>query len=213
MTKFADQLYEDLMREHGAELRSLPEPAAAPVRSRGRAPRPAWLTAGLVTATAAAAGGFVLFGGAASPAYAVTQNANGTVSVAVKQASAIDAANAKLKAIGVRVVIVPVRAGCPNLGSLADQGLHSAAVGVMVSGTGSHGQVDSITVDAKGVPADDTVVLAFDGSDNGVFAGSAVVKGKVPGCVTLPAPPIAPGSSGGSGQDSGGSAQQPMSKS
>lgn len=196
MTKFADQLYEDLMREHGAELRSLPEPGAAPVRSRRRAARPAWLTAGLVTATAAAAGGFVLFGGAASPAYAVTQNANGTVSVAVKQASAIDAANARLKAIGVRVVIVPVGAGCPSLGSLADQGLRGAAVGVRVSGSG--GQVDSITVDAKGVPADDTLVLAFEDSGGGVFGGSGIVKGKVPGCVTLPAPPTAPGSSGGS---------------
>lgn len=200
MTKFADQLYEDLMREHGAELRSVPEPGAAAVRSRRRAARPAWLTAGLLTATAAAAGGFVLFGGAASPAYAVTRNANGTVSVAVKQASAIDAANARLKAIGVRVVIVPVRAGCPDLDSLADQGLHGATVGVGVSGGG--GQVDSITVDAQGVPADDTLVLAFEDSDGGAFGGSGIVEGKVPGCVTLPTPPTAPagpGSGGGSG--------------
>ena len=189
MTKFADQLYEDLMREHGAALRSMPRPAT-PARARRRAARPAWVTAGLVTATGAAAGGFVVFGGAAAPAYAVTRNANGTVSVAVKQASAIDAANARLKAIGVRVVIVPVRAGCPNLDTLTDQGLRGAAVGVSVGGHA--GRVDTITVNAKGVPAGDALVLAFEDSDGGVFGGSAIIKGKAPGCVTLPAPPARP---------------------
>jgi hypothetical protein len=210
MTKFADQLFEDLMREHGAALRSRPElkPEPTPVRSRRRAARPAWLTAGLVTSTGAVAGGFVLFGGAAAPAYAVTQNQNGTVSVAVRQASAIDDANAKLKAIGVRAVVVPVRTGCPSLSSLTMHGPQSAHPAVSVSASGHDGQVSSITVDAKGVPSDEILVLAFESTHGGTFGASGfVLQGKVPGCVSLPAPPAGPGPGSGtsSGHESGSS--------
>lgn len=212
MTKFADQLFADLMREHGDALRSQPErPAAAAARPRRRAARPAWLTAGIATATGAVAGGLVLFGGAAAPAYAVTQNSNGTLSVSVKQASAIDAANATLKAMGVKVVVVPVRPGCPTLGTLPLGGPgapKTPETRISVAVSGHDGAVDSITVDAKGVPSDETLVLAFENSDGGVFGGTGLVVGKVPSCVTLPAGsgprpvgpgvPGAPGSSGGS---------------
>lgn len=204
MTKFADQLYEDLLREHGATLRSMSdrEPAAAgPARAHRRVARPAWLTtAGLATAAAAVAGGFVLFGGAATPAYAVTQNSDGTLSVSVKQASAIAAADAELKAIGVRVVVVPVGPGCPSLGPFPVRGPGQ----VQVSVQGTNGQVGSITVDAKGVPADDTLVLGFDGSRGGLFGGSGLIKGKAPTCVSLPAPPARAVPAGGSGRQSGG---------
>jgi hypothetical protein len=204
MTKFADQLYADLMREHGHALRSLPEPSAAP---RRRGARPARLTAGIAAATGAVAGGFVLFGGAAAPAYAVTQNADGTLSVSVKQASAIDAANATLKAMGVKVVVVPVRAGCPNLGSLAitaPRTPQTPDTRVSVAVSGHNGAVDSITVDAKGVPSDETLVLAFENAGGGVFGGSALVKGAAPSCVSLSAPtapgaPPAPGAPGAPG--------------
>jgi hypothetical protein len=213
MTKFADQLFEDLMREHGATLRSLAEPEPPPVRPHRRAARPVWLTAGLVTATGAVTGGFVLFGWSASPAYAVTQNPNGTVSVAVSQDSAIGAANAKLTALGVRAVVVPVRARCPSLGSLTVRG-KGESVSVSVGGSG--GQVSSITVDAKGVPADETMVLAFESTNGGVFGGSGFVKGKAPSCVSLPTPPAGRGPGGGpapsrgltSGHESGGGAPE-----
>ena len=210
MTKFADQLYEDLMREHGDGLRAAFETEEgvelASVGSRHRAARPVWLTGGLVTATGAVAGGFVLFGGAVTPAYAVTQNSNGTVTVAVSQASAIDAANAKLKAIGVRAVVVPVGAGCPSLGSLTSHGGPDGRVSVSVTAEGHDGQVASITVDAKGVPADETMVLAFESSGGGMFGGSGFVVGAVPSCVSLPGPLVPPvGSGAGGGSSSGGS--------
>jgi len=218
MTKFADQLYEDLMREHGDALRSVsqPETETVPARLRRRATRPAWLTAGLVTGTGAVAGGFVLFGGATAPAYAVTQNPDGTVSVSVSQASAIDAANAKLTALGVRAVVVPVRAGCPSFDSVTmhntqlSHGSGSAAVhsSVSVAVGGHNGQISSITINAKGVPADETIVLAFESTDGGVIGASGFVVGRPPACVSLPAPPIGgPGPGGGqtSGHQSGSS--------
>ena len=199
MTKFADQLFDDLMREHGdvlrtqAEAESVPvsESVPVPARSRRRGTRPAWLTAGLVAGTGAVAGGFVLFGGAVTPAYAVTLNSNGTVTVTVSQASAIDAANTKLTALGVHAVVVPVRAGCPSLSSVTVQiPPGNGRAQVSVSSSQHDGQISSITVDAKGVPADETMVLAFDSSHDGTFGASGFVKGKVPDCVSLPTAPV-----------------------
>jgi hypothetical protein len=196
LTKFADQLFDDLMREHGSTLRSIERPVAgqAPARRR-RAVRPAWLTAAGTATAGAVAVGMVIFGGGAAPAYAVTEHPNGTVSIAIKQASAIDAANAKLKAIGTQVVVVPVRPGCPDLGTFAvkDPAHHATTLSILMNKDGS------ITVAAKGVPAGETLVVGFDGAHGSWLAGTAVVKGKVPACVSLPAAPTGSGSSGGSG--------------
>jgi hypothetical protein len=181
MTSFADQLLEDLMREHGHELHSAPSP-------RRRAVRPAWVTAGLAAAAAATVGGFVLFGGSAAPAYAVTQHADGTVSVSVSQPSAINAANAKLRAIGVRAVIVPVRAGCPSFDSVTVKTRPGASVSTTVRLDPGNGRIAGITVNAKGVPAGETMVLAFGGTSGDTFGVSGFVQGAVPHCISLPTP-------------------------
>src|ERR1700689_3130470 len=101
MTKFADQLLDDLMREHGPALAHTGPPAA-----RG----------GGVAVAAAAAG--VLVAGGGTPAYAVTTHPDGTVTLAVTRAAGISGANGALRKLGDRVVVVPVRHGCPSLGSL-----------------------------------------------------------------------------------------------
>jgi hypothetical protein len=191
LTKFADQLYDDLMREHGASLRALAAPATAPARAHRRRVRPVWATAAGAATAGAVATGLVVFGGAAAPAYAVTQNADGTVSVAVHQKSAIDAANARLKQLGDRVVVVPVRPGCVNLNSIAskDAGHSETTIGI---GT----KDGTLTIDAKGVPAGETMVIGFDDSPGAQLVGSAPVKGKVPDCVSLPTPgSLPPGAS------------------
>ena len=200
MTKFADQLYEDLLREHGAALQALsedPPAATAARRGRHRAARPAWLTAGVGAATAAVTMGFVLFGGSAGAAYAVTQNPDGTVSVAVHQASAINAANTTLKAMGVRVVVVPIHDGCPRLDTVTSP-QPSGEISVQVH----NGDATAITVSAKGIPANETLVLGFDSVRGGMVTAGGIVKGAVPSCISLPPPP--PGNGTGSAAQSGG---------
>lgn len=187
MTKFADQLYDDLMREHGAALRMLGAPAAAPSLARRRAVRPAWVTAAGTVTAGTVATGLVVFGGGSAPAYAVTQNPDGTVSVAVHQQSAIDAVNARLKQLGERVVVVPVRPGCVSLDSIAakDASHGETTIGIDM-------RDGAITVQAKGIPAGETMVIGFDGSHSGGLVGAAPVRGKVPDCVSLPAPGALP---------------------
>ena len=85
MTKFSDQLFDDLMREHGPALAHSGTPAHV-----ARKATPA--------------------------AYTVRNNPDGTVTLAVYQKSGIAGANAKLRTLGDKqVVVVPVEPGCISL--------------------------------------------------------------------------------------------------
>lgn len=196
MSKFADQLFEDLMAEHGAELASprIPSPAVAPRRTR----RPVWAAAGTVAAAVTAFVGFTVFGGGAA-AYAVTDNHDGTVTVAVKQASGIAGANGKLHSLGVPAVVVPVGgAGCTAVDTIAVPPAEHTAVTVEER-AGAQG---SVTVDVHGVPAGDRALVTFQKSADGKATSSMFLvraSTPVPSCVTLPVPPA-----GGATTSSGG---------
>ncbi len=108
MSEFEDNLWRDVVREHGDDLahQSWPPP-------RRRRPRPRVL-AGTTAALAAAAGALVLLlgGAGSSPAFAVTTNHDGSVTLAITRLDAIHAANAKLTSLGVRAMAVQVPAAC-----------------------------------------------------------------------------------------------------
>jgi hypothetical protein len=111
MTKFADQLFDDLMREHGPTLAHTTPPAYP--RHHITTRRTVLAGGGALAVAGAVAGALVAGGG--SPAYAVTKNPDGTVTLAVYQKSGIAAANARLRQLGDKqVVVVPVEAGCPR---------------------------------------------------------------------------------------------------
>jgi hypothetical protein len=89
MSKFKDQLFTDLMREHGAAL------ALAELPKPRRNTRPVWVAAGAVAMAGAATAGITLFS-AGTPAFAVTDNPDGSVTVSIKDPNALDAANREL---------------------------------------------------------------------------------------------------------------------
>lgn len=148
MTKFSDQLFDDLMQEHGPALAGVRVPAA---RKR-HVSRPVMLTAGAGGLAAVAAVGTLVAGGG-TPAYAVTPHSDGTVTLALYQKSGIPGANAKLSQVGDgRVVVVPVEPGCPSISSLpapkgvsADHAFHESgsAQGGQVTTQGGQGAKDS----------------------------------------------------------------------
>jgi hypothetical protein len=195
MTKFADELFDDLMREHGAALARTSPPAPR----RHMATRRTLLAAGTAcAAVAATAGGLVAAGG--TPAYAVTTNPDGTVTLAVHQESGIAGANSKLRQLGDgQVVVVPVKAGCPSLRSLPAPKVPIRGHIAMQTSVSRDG---SVTVKAKGIPAGDILVVGFEtfkyGKEMGGYGGGKLTSPPAPSCVSLPKPP-APGAPGSSG--------------
>lgn len=203
MTKFADQLFDDLMREHGPALAQLGLPAQL---RRTLPARRALLAGGGTVAIAGAIVGFLVAGGGAPhakvagnrpPAYAVTKHANGTITLAVYRKSGIAGANARLAQLGDdNVVVVPIEAGCPDVDSLPPPPVFPKRVMVEV-----HGSVSgdgSVTVNAQGIPAGDILVVApqiRSGSVIGFF--SPMTSAPPPSCVSLP--PGAPSGTGSSG--------------
>jgi hypothetical protein len=186
MTRFEDQLFDDLMREHGPALAHVSVPAA---RRRHVAGRPVLLTAGAGGVAVVAAVGTLVAGGG-SPAYAVTTHPDGTVTLAVYQTSGIAGANSKLHELGDRVVVVPVKPGCPSIQSLPAPSVPAQQISVQASGSSD----GSVTVDAHGVPAGDILVLGVSTSGGryqfsmqesiamgqGQAHGSASMKGHSP---------------------------------
>jgi hypothetical protein len=153
MTKFADQLYDDLMREHGPLLADV----GTPPSRRPAVSRRALLAAGAggVAVAATVAG---LVAGSGNPAYALTANPDGTVTLAVHQAAGISQANAELRALGDNVVVVPIQAGCPALRPptasprselVTTQAGRSADGGITVSGHAPAGDIIVVGVMAE----------------------------------------------------------------
>jgi hypothetical protein len=197
MTKFEDSLFGDLMREHGAALSSV-----RPVRPRVAA-RPVWLTGGAIAAAGVSAAGVVMFSGGGVPAFAVTQNHDGTATLALHQMAGIAAANAKLRALGDNVVIVPVQDGCVSITSLPPAAQPVGKVTGSASNSASDG---SLTLNVTGIPAGDLAVIGADQSGGKIMLAMAVTSGPAPSCVSIPAhlPGNGPTQQQGSGSSSGG---------
>jgi hypothetical protein len=196
MTNFADQLFADLMREHGSTLAHTQPPAPRP---RVAARRTLLVAGAGCLAVAGTAGALVASGsGGGSPAYAVTKNPNGTVTLDVYQKSGITQANTKLHQLGDNVIIVPVGAGCPSIRSLPAPAVPVAPGRISVQGGSS--KDGSFTVNAQGIPAGDILVVAVGTSTNGTtttsFADGKLTSPPAPSCVSLPFAPPPPGNGG-----------------
>jgi hypothetical protein len=205
MTRFADQLFDDLMREHGSTLTH-----AGPLAPRRHvATRRALLAVGGGGVAVAAAAGVLVatagintagHGGQAAvgenAAYSVTENPNGTVTLAVYRKSGIAGANAKLHELGdSQVYVVPAGPGCPGMSSLAAPAvpLNGQHLSVQSSVPAAGG---SVTVNADGIPAGDILVVAVEtttvGGTTTSLAGARLTSLPAPSCVSLPAPPAPP---------------------
>jgi hypothetical protein len=188
MTKFSDQLFDDLMREHGPALAHTRPPSHSKRRVTAR--RTLLAGGGALAVAAAIAGTLVPTSG--SPAYAVTKNPDGTITLAVYQTSGIAGANARLRQLGDKqVVVVPVEPGCPSPAAPAVSGRgHRITTGISVSRNGP------VTVNAQGIPAGDILVVGVQTSGHSSLGGAVLTSPPAPSCLSLPAPPPGNGSSG-----------------
>ncbi|HEY2276922.1 MAG TPA: hypothetical protein VGI00_01100 [Streptosporangiaceae bacterium] len=185
MTRFADQLYTDLLHEHGPALDGVRPRSASPRHLASRRVVLAASAGGL--AVAATAGTLVAVSG--TPAYALTTHSNGSVSLAVYQTAGIAQVNSKLQQLGDRVVVVPVRSGCRPISSL-----RAAFVPPhdQISVQGTTSSDGSVTVQARGIPAGDILVVGTETSSHGktrsTETASKLTSDPAPSCVSLPGP-------------------------
>jgi hypothetical protein len=180
MTKFEDQLFTDLMQEYRPVLQRIQRPAAT---GRRAVPRPAWLAAAAAGIAGVATVSVLLSGG--SPAYAVTQNAGGTVTISVSRPAGVAGANARLHALADQVVLVPVRPGCPAISSLPAASWPPTAR--PITGTMTKAADGTVTVSARGIPSGDTMLIPVLTRPDGImYLTPHLIKGPAPSCVSLP---------------------------
>jgi hypothetical protein len=128
--------------------------------------------------------------GGGSPAFAVTQHANGTVTVSISKPSGIAGANARLRVLGLRVEAVPVRAGCTPVSSLRHP---TAPPPGRTSTEGTRSADGGVTVTVQGIPPGDTGLVIYQQLPGGATSLSVLlVQDPPPSCVSLPAGPGGP---------------------
>jgi hypothetical protein len=112
MSEFEDNLWLSIVREHGDELARTERTA----RTHRRASRPQLLAGTTVGVAVMATAAVLLFGASTSPpAFAVTRNHDGTVTVNLMHPSGIAGANQRLAAMGVRAQIAVQGKTAPKL--------------------------------------------------------------------------------------------------
>ena len=118
MTEFEDGLWERLLDDHAAGSVMLTQTSKD--RSQRRLIVGGGATA-LATVSVAAVVGFAVTGGA-TPAYAMTQNADGSYTFTINDlATAAPELNAKFKQLGIEETVVAATAGCPATSNIGGE--------------------------------------------------------------------------------------------
>ena len=172
------------------ELRAMVESEPDRAPSRTRRGRRLVLGAGVAALLAASAGaGVLLLTGGAQAAYAVTRNADGSVTVEIDSLQDAAGLEAKLKAAGLNAVVQYLPAGktCRKpwftpAGADAAGGMHGSA-----SGPSSDGGT-TFTISGDFPPGDTLVISTQTGPGREQALGIAWAKGDVPPCQVVDAP-------------------------
>lgn len=165
------------------------------------------MLAGGTAAAVAAASAAVLAMSAATtapPAFAVTNNPDGSVTITLNELTGVSALNAKLASMGVAVRAVPVVSGCKAPAQVVgpDGSLQPAstlAVSRLPNSprTGTQATLQTITVAPPQTPGQTEILAA---STTGIDLLQQTVQGQVPSCVA----PAGSGSPSAGNQIGGG---------
>lgn len=190
MTGFDAGLWNYLVQEHDAShvtLTAPDSPATAPTKRTGSRRRfgRVKILAGSSVALAVFGGAmvFLLAGATSPPAYAVTPNPDGSVTVTINQIAGISAANTQLTSLGIHAVVVPMTASCQSTVDVVRIGVSNPATATE-------------TVVPDMIPQGDTAILGAAQTSTGtVELALGEVSGAVPAC--LPSGGSGPGLNNG----------------
>jgi len=158
MSKFEDHLWQEFVREHGHDLAQMCRSAARPTL------RPRVVAAsGLGLAGVGVALALVLGAATAAPAFAVTRNHDGTVTVEILRSAGVAGANAELRQLGVRAEVM----------SKAPAACQTYAFEQVAPTTGGHQIANAHwTIDPRTIPAGRRLVLTPASEGNSGNSGS-----------------------------------------
>jgi hypothetical protein len=182
VSAFEDCLWTYLVREH-PEVLTQSARWTRPVRPGQRRwgqSRPSAFAAAGASIAAAAIATFVVVGVRnATPAYAVTQNSDGTVTITLRELSGVDALNARLAQLGVRVHALLADSSC----TVTTQELEWNALYAQI--VTANGPAPEVTIQPSAIPADDTLLLAVGPAPNGQgpTARLMLISGTAPSCI------------------------------
>jgi hypothetical protein len=173
MPSFEDQLWSDLLREHGDDLAGAHRTSARPAQIR-----PLLLAAGAFGVVGAATAVLLaLSATGGTPAYAVISNPDGTVTVTISEIAGIRGANAELARMHVRARAVPMTDDCAA--TVTPQPVDGSAAGQLRTSS-----PDGLTIVPNRIPAGATLMLVARETGSGTVAvGARLVRGAVPSCV------------------------------
>jgi hypothetical protein len=173
MSEFEDNLWHEVMREYGRDLARAERPVD---KHRWRArPQPlAGTTAGVAAVATTAA--LLLGAASSSPAFAVTRDPNGTVTVKLINLSGIAGANRRLAAMGVRAKIVTAMEEAKYVAAL--QPCEGQAAGT----------VRTITFDPASIPQRHVLLLAADRAAHLGYFSAAAKLGTAARTAAMPQP-------------------------
>jgi hypothetical protein len=172
MTNFEDQLWSQLVRERGEQMRAAPRATAAlassvtattPATRRGRRLRRPALLTGSALGVAGLASAGVLALTSASPAFAVTKNPNGTVDVTLSDLSDLPALNQQLAKDGIPVTAVPLSTSCSATAAINNPSGESSP---SISASGQE-TTDVVTIDPSQIPSGEVGVLGASQTASG----------------------------------------------
>ena len=185
MSSFQDRLWGELVEQHGALLADALPRTPAPVRARRRRLAPV-AALGLALAAALAAAVIGLSSGGGAPAYAVTSNPDGTITVTIGELAGVTGADETLASLGVPVRVVRSEAGCPIRRGEYDSVRLSPAQFQRISKPGRHARSAAIVITPSAIPAGDTVVIGARELATGVVGlQTTLYRGATPPCLPL----------------------------
>jgi hypothetical protein len=178
MTSFEDRLWAELASEHATELAQRPTPQQhkPPRRLSG-------IAATLVLAGVLAASIAALTTSPSAPAYAVTRNSDGTVTVTIKELVGIEEANTQLEALGVHARAAGIEASCTtDLSKFKTLPIPPDIEGSLI--TLGHAASAPVTITPSVIPTGDTLLLTAQQIAPGFVAmGLKLFRGPVPSCI------------------------------
>ena len=178
MGNFEDELWTDLLQAHGDGLENAQRPT--PRRSRTR---PLALTAGAAGVVGVGTVlAITLTATTSVPAYAVTENSDGTVTVTLHDISGVTGINAKLAALGVRARALTPRPDCTEV-EHPDPAYRMVNANTDPLAVASNAAQGKVVIQPRAIPVGDTLVLTAADFGHGEFMFSVgMVLDPAPSC-------------------------------